>query len=125
MEYLWSNEICITFTWQRYSLPKAKDILEDLSNKELNLVFLHQIPKQSIVNSLWEKKKTWMGLVKNDWDPKEYYWSGLRKNISYVRSTLVKEYLMSSYFCPHLMFNFRHLIEFVCLKSDLIDNSNN
>jgi len=27
---------------------------------------------------------------------------------------------MSAYFCPHLMFNSGHLIEFVCLKIDLI-----
>jgi len=33
--------------------------------------------------------------------------------------------LMSAYFCPHLMFNFGYLIEFMCLKSDLIDNSDN
>jgi len=33
--------------------------------------------------------------------------------------------VMSAYFCPHLMFNFGYLIEFVCLKSDLIDNSDN
>jgi len=35
------------------------------------------------------------------------------------------EELMSAYFCPHLMFNSGYLIEFVCLKSDLIDNSDN
>jgi len=34
-------------------------------------------------------------------------------------------FLMSAYFCPHLMFNFGYLIEFVCLKSDLVDNSDN
>ena len=33
--------------------------------------------------------------------------------------------VMSTYFCPHLMFNSGYLIEFVCLKSDLIDNSDN
>jgi len=33
--------------------------------------------------------------------------------------------VMSAYFCPHLMFNSGYLIEFVCLKSDLIDNSDN
>jgi len=32
---------------------------------------------------------------------------------------------MNVYFCPHLMFNSRYLIEFVCSKSDLIDSSNN
>ena len=36
-----------------------------------------------------------------------------------------RNYLMSAYFCPHLMFNFGYLIEFVCLKSDLIDNFDN
>jgi len=35
------------------------------------------------------------------------------------------EGVMSAYFCPHLMFNSGYLIEFVCLKSDLIDNSDN
>jgi len=30
--------------------------------------------------------------------------------------------LMSVYFCPHLMFNSGFLIEFVCLKSDLINS---
>jgi len=35
------------------------------------------------------------------------------------------ERVMSAYFCPHLMFNFGYLIEFMCLKSDLIDNSDN
>jgi len=33
--------------------------------------------------------------------------------------------LMSAYFCPHSVFNSGYLIEFVCLKSDLIDNSVN
>jgi len=33
--------------------------------------------------------------------------------------------LMSTYFCPHLMFNSGYLIEFMCLKSDLIDNFDN
>jgi len=33
--------------------------------------------------------------------------------------------LMSAYFCPHLVFNSGYLIEFMCLKSDLIDNSDN
>jgi len=28
---------------------------------------------------------------------------------------------MSAYFCPHLVFNSEYLIEFMCLKSDLID----
>ena len=28
--------------------------------------------------------------------------------------------VMSAYFCPHLMFNYGYLIEFVCLKIDLI-----
>jgi len=36
-----------------------------------------------------------------------------------------REYVMSVYFCPHLMFNSGYLIEFVCLKSDLIDNFDN
>jgi len=27
---------------------------------------------------------------------------------------------MSAYFCPHLIFNYGYLIEFVCLKIDLI-----
>jgi len=27
---------------------------------------------------------------------------------------------MSAYFCPHLVFNSGYLIEFVCLKIDLI-----
>jgi len=33
--------------------------------------------------------------------------------------------VMSAYFCPHSVFNSGYLIEFMCLKSDLIDNSNN
>jgi len=33
--------------------------------------------------------------------------------------------VMSAYFCPHLMFNYRYLIEFVCLKIDLIGISYN
>jgi len=32
---------------------------------------------------------------------------------------------MSAYFCPHSVFNFGYLIEFVGLKSDLIDSSDN
>jgi len=39
--------------------------------------------------------------------------------------TFIIYILMSAYFCPHLMFNSGYLIEFVCLKSDLIDNSDN
>jgi len=27
---------------------------------------------------------------------------------------------MSTYFCPHIMFNFGYLIDFLSLKSDLI-----
>jgi len=34
-------------------------------------------------------------------------------------------YLMSAYFCPHSVFNSGYLIEFVCLKSELIDNYDN
>jgi len=33
--------------------------------------------------------------------------------------------MMSAHFCPHLMFNSRYLIEFVCLKIDLIGISYN
>ena len=33
--------------------------------------------------------------------------------------------VMSAYFCPHLMFNYGYLIEFVCLKIDLIGISYN
>jgi len=33
--------------------------------------------------------------------------------------------LMSAYFCPHSVFNIGYLIEFMCLKSDLIDNYDN
>jgi len=33
--------------------------------------------------------------------------------------------MMSAYFCPHLMFNYGYLIEFMCLKSYLINSSNN
>jgi len=29
-------------------------------------------------------------------------------------------FMMSAYFCPHLMFNSGYLVEFVCLKIDLI-----
>ena len=32
---------------------------------------------------------------------------------------------MSAYFCPHLVFNFEYLIEFMSLKSDLMKNSDN
>jgi len=35
------------------------------------------------------------------------------------------EKVMNTYFCPHLMFNSGYLIEFICLKSDLIDNFDN
>jgi len=31
--------------------------------------------------------------------------------------------LMSVYFCPYLMFNYGYLIEFVCLKIDLLEIS--
>ena len=34
-------------------------------------------------------------------------------------------YVMSAYFCPHLMFNSGYLIEFMCLKIDLIEISYN
>jgi len=33
--------------------------------------------------------------------------------------------VMSAYFCPHLMFNFGFLVEFVCLTSDLINSYDN
>jgi len=55
-----------------------------------------------------------------------------RKQISsaiYTLSTsflmLVSLIVMSAYFCPHSVFNSMYLIEFMCLKSDLIDNSDN
>jgi len=32
---------------------------------------------------------------------------------------------MSAYFFPHSVFNSEYLIEFMCLKSDLIDNYDN
>jgi len=32
---------------------------------------------------------------------------------------------MSAFLFPHLVFNYEYLIEFVCLKSDLINNSEN
>ena len=38
---------------------------------------------------------------------------------------VVCNFLMSAYFCPHSVFNSEYLIEFVCLKSDLINNSDN
>jgi len=38
---------------------------------------------------------------------------------------LLSHTLMSAYFCPHSVFNSGYLIEFMCLKSDLIDNSDN
>ena len=37
----------------------------------------------------------------------------------------MKDFGVLRYFCPHLMFNSGYLIEFVCLKSDLIDNFDN
>jgi len=39
--------------------------------------------------------------------------------------SLQKALVMSANFCPHLMFNFGYLIEFVCLKNDLIESSDN
>jgi len=33
--------------------------------------------------------------------------------------------VMNSYLCLHLMFNYGYLIEFLCLKSDLIDSYDN
>ena len=39
--------------------------------------------------------------------------------------TYVHRDVMSAYFCPHLMSNYRYLIEFVCLKIDLIGISYN
>jgi len=33
--------------------------------------------------------------------------------------------MMSAYFCLYSVFNFGYLIKFMCLKSDLIDNSDN
>jgi len=37
----------------------------------------------------------------------------------------LSNFLMSAYFCPHSVFNSGYLIEFVCLKSELIDNYDN
>jgi len=45
--------------------------------------------------------------------------------LSLLNLSLANGFVMSAYFCPHLMFNSGYLIEFVCLKSDLIDNSDN
>ena len=42
-----------------------------------------------------------------------------------VRMGPVRLPLMNVYCCPHLMFNFGYLIEFVCLKSDFMDSSDN
>jgi len=38
---------------------------------------------------------------------------------------ILLNFLMSAYFCPHSVFNYGYLIEFMCLMSDLIDNSDN
>jgi len=50
-----------------------------------------------------------------------------RRNSTAFRHTSVEmgQHLMSAYFCPHLMFNYGYLIEFVCLKIDLIGISYN
>jgi len=57
-------------------------------------------------------------------------WHESKVNPCYVSSTCVWVHvwyvlLMSAYFCPHLMFNFGYLIEFVLLKIDLIGISYN
>jgi len=44
-------------------------------------------------------------------------------NVSHLKFYF--SYVMSVYFCPHLMFYSRYLIEFVCLKSDLIKKFDN
>jgi len=36
-----------------------------------------------------------------------------------------EDQVMSAYFCPHSVFNSGYLIEFMCFKSDLIDNYDN
>jgi len=46
-------------------------------------------------------------------------------NLSAFFHNLLSCELMSAYFFPHSVFNFGYLIEFMCLKSDLIDNSDN
>jgi len=49
-------------------------------------------------------------------------------NVPYTFQALMNAFfkpMMSAYFCSHSVFNSRYLIEFVCLKSDLIDNSDN
>ena len=46
-------------------------------------------------------------------------------NNAQVKPMLLPHPVMSAYFCPHSAFNAEYLIEFVCLKSDLINNSNN
>jgi len=53
---------------------------------------------------------------------------GLLDSISPISSkncVLISLQVMSAYFCPHLMFNSGYLIEFVCLKIDLIGISYN
>jgi len=67
------------------------------------------------------------------WWVREEVWSSLRmkrrkwpaRTSSSILSWSALHSLMSAYFCPHLMFNYGYLIKFVCLKSDLIDNSDN
>ena len=46
------------------------------------------------------------------------------KEVVFLR-VLMDGRVMNVYFCPHLMFNFGYLIEFVCLKIDLIGISYN
>jgi len=44
---------------------------------------------------------------------------------SVVGHMMGMELVMSAYFCPHSVFNSGYLIEFVCLKIDLIGISYN
>ena len=41
------------------------------------------------------------------------------------RDNISSQCLMSVYYFPHLMFNFGYFIGFLCLKGDLIENSDN
>jgi len=58
----------------------------------------------------------WRSIV---WSP-PLLMSGLRP-----RWSIYTLWLMNAYFCPHLVFNSGYLIEFVCLKIDLIGISYN